>query len=185
MVRLLSQTRPIPRSPDGDKNRTTDINTFQCRFPPIENNWLNVNQYEAILWGQKASTLPVRNTQLSNPWADHFLSVQVQVQVHLGCASVDLALTLGTWAESAKSTSPHCRTYTKVSISKVRCDLACWSFFVRKAHGREVFERQDTILEFDQLWINMEDNIMWQRTELQKRTKKDDDIWSHIFQSIP
>ena len=59
------------------------------------------------------------------------------------------------------------------------------TFFVRIAHGREVFERQDTILEIDQLGINMEDNIMSQRTELQKRTKKDDDIWSHIFQSIP
>ena len=56
------------------------------------------------------------------------------------------------------------------------------TFFVRIAHGREVFERQDTILENDQLGIIMEDNI---RTELQKRTKKDDDIWSHIFQSIP
>ena len=50
------------------------------------------------------------------------------------------------------------------------------TFFVRIAHGREVFERQDTILEIDQLGINMEDNIMSQRTELQKRTKKDDDI---------
>ena len=49
-------------------------------------------------------------------------------------------------------------------------------FFVRIAHDREVFERQDTILEIDQLGINMEDNIMSQRTELQKRTKKDDDI---------
>ena len=46
------------------------------------------------------------------------------------------------------------------------------TFFVRIAHGREVFERQDTILEIDQLGINMEDNIMSQRTELQKRTKK-------------
>ena len=59
------------------------------------------------------------------------------------------------------------------------------TFFVRIAHGREVIERQDTILEIDQLGINMEDNIMSQRTELQKRTKKDVDIWSHIFQSIP
>ena len=50
------------------------------------------------------------------------------------------------------------------------------TFFVRIAHSREVFERQDTILEIDQLGINMEDNIMSQRTELQKRTKKDDDI---------
>ena len=25
---------------DNEKNRTTDINTFQCRFPPIENNIL-------------------------------------------------------------------------------------------------------------------------------------------------
>ena len=50
------------------------------------------------------------------------------------------------------------------------------TFFVRIAHGREVFERQDTILEKDQLGINMEDNIMSQRDELQKRTKKDDDI---------
>ena len=74
---------------DNEKNRTTDISTFQCRFPPIENK-----------------------------------------------------------------------------------------FFVRVAqsHGREVFERQDTILETDQLGINMEDNIMSLRTELQKRTKKYDDI---------
>ena len=50
------------------------------------------------------------------------------------------------------------------------------TFFVRIAHGREVIERQDTILEIDQLGINMEDNIMSQRAELQKRTKKDDDI---------
>ena len=50
------------------------------------------------------------------------------------------------------------------------------TFFVWIAHGREVFERQDTILEIDQLGINMEDNTMSQRTELQKRTKKDDDI---------
>ena len=50
------------------------------------------------------------------------------------------------------------------------------TFFVRIARGREVFERQDTILEIDQLGINMEDNIMSQRKELQKRTKKDDDI---------
>ena len=67
---------------DNEKNRTTDINTFQCRFPPIENN------------------------------------------IH-----------------------------------------------VRIAHYREVFERQDTILEIDQLGVNMKDNIMSQRTELQKRTK--------------
>ena len=25
---------------DNEKKRTTDINTFQCRFPPIENNIL-------------------------------------------------------------------------------------------------------------------------------------------------
>ena len=36
-----------------------------------------------------------------------------QVQVHLGSASLDLALTRGTWAESAESTSPHSWTYTK------------------------------------------------------------------------
>ena len=42
--------------------------------------------------------------------------------------------------------------------------------------ARDDDERQDTILEIDQLGINMEDNIMSQRTELQKRTKKDDDI---------
>ena len=69
------------------KNRTTDINSFQCRFPPIENNIL--------------------------------------------CQ------------DSPRSTG---------------------------------IEGQDTILEIDQLGINMEDNIMSQRTELQKRTKKDDDI---------
>ena len=68
---------------DNEKNRTTDINTFQCRFPPLK-----------------------------------------------------------------------------------------ITFFVRIAHGREVFERQDTILEIDQLGINMEDNIMSQRTELQKKDKK-------------
>ena len=28
------------------------------------------------------------------------------------------------------------------------------TFFVRIAHGREVFERQDTIIEIDQLGIN-------------------------------
>ena len=38
------------------------------------------------------------------------------------------------------------------------------TFFARIAHGREVFERQDAILEIDQLGINMEDNIMSQRT---------------------
>ena len=46
------------------------------------------------------------------------------------------------------------------------------TFFVGIAHGRMVSERQDTIREIDQLGINMEDNIMSQRTELQKRTKK-------------
>ena len=49
------------------------------------------------------------------------------------------------------------------------------TFFVRIVHSREVFERQDTILEIDQLGINMEDNIMSHRTELHKRTEKDDD----------
>ena len=38
----------------------------------------------------------------------------LQVQVHLSCASVNLALTRGTWAKCAKFTSPHCRTYTRV-----------------------------------------------------------------------
>ena len=40
-----------------------------------------------------------------------------QVQVHLGCASVNLALTRGTWAKSAKFRSPHGRTYTKIIMT--------------------------------------------------------------------
>ena len=42
-------------------------------------------------------------------------------QVQLGFASLDLGTwtwTRGTWAESAKSTSPRCRTYTIIAISK-------------------------------------------------------------------
>ena len=53
-----------------------------------------------------------------------------QVQVHLGCASVDLALTRGTWAESAKSTSPHSRT-KKQNTDRILLQLTILFFWGR------------------------------------------------------
>ena len=56
-----------------------------------------------------------------------------QVQVQLGFASLNLDLTRGTWAESAKFTSPRCRTYTKVFVLKKRVNSTC-DIFTTKVH---------------------------------------------------
>ena len=56
-----------------------------------------------------------------------------QVQVQLGFASLNLDLTQGTWAESAKFTSPRCRTYTSVPFWQTVSEypkMVYWQFFL-------------------------------------------------------